>query len=141
MLHVTADTMTSREYAVPDMAKSGILPSGNGPPPPYPGASGFPMREEDSPPPPPLPPHPRALYGGEDGTQGMQGFSGNSLYAVPTNMDLLWQEELTVMELPRENLKFMEKLGEGQFGEVSMWRWLGKSCNTHWWYVCVCTFK
>ena len=102
---------------MPDLAKAALLAS-NGAPPPYPGTASFqPPLDEDSPP-PTLPPHPRALYGGEEGTQGMQGFSGNSLYAVPNNLDLLWQEELNVMELPRENLQFVEKIGEGQFGEV-----------------------
>ena len=48
----------------------------------------------------------------------IQGVSGNNVYAVP-NPDLLWSEDFSVMEFPRENLKFVEKLGEGQFGEVS----------------------
>ena len=43
--------------------------------------------------------------------------SGNSAYAAP-NTDLLWKEDLAVIEFPREHLKFLEKLGEGQFGEV-----------------------
>ena len=46
-----------------------------------------------------------------------QGVSGNSAYAAP-NTDLLWKEDLAVIEFPREHLKFLEKLGEGQFGEV-----------------------
>ena len=33
-------------------------------------------------------------------------------------MDTLWTEDFSVMEFPRENLRFVEKLGEGQFGEV-----------------------
>lgn len=45
------------------------------------------------------------------------GVSGNNVYAVP-NADLLWKEELSVVEFPRENLHLIEKLGEGQFGEV-----------------------
>ena len=28
-----------------------------------------------------------------------------------------------MMEFPRENLKFIEKLGEGQFGEVRKAKW------------------
>ena len=60
------------------------------------------------------------LYGGlEAEAIPLQGLSGNSLYAVPNNMDLLWKEEISVMEFSRENLQFVEKLGEGQFGEVS----------------------
>ncbi len=50
----------------------------------------------------------------------LQGLTGNSTYAAPST-DLLWKEELAVIEFPRENLKFMEKLGEGQFGEVIIW--------------------
>ena len=74
---------------------------------------------EDTPPPPPLPPHPQALYGGMDMT-GLQGFSGNSMYAVPNSLDLLWKDDLAVLEFPRDSLHFIEKLGEGQFGEVSI---------------------
>ena len=48
----------------------------------------------------------------------IQGLIGNSVYAVPSNTDLLWRED-AVNEFPREKLKFVEKLGEGQFGEVS----------------------
>ena len=47
----------------------------------------------------------------------LQGVSGNTVYACPSN--LLWKEDLNVIEFPRESLKFVEKLGEGQFGEVS----------------------
>ena len=39
------------------------------------------------------------------------------MYAAP-NLDLLWKDDLSLMEFPKENLKFLEKLGEGQFGEV-----------------------
>ena len=46
------------------------------------------------------------------------GVSGNTVYAVPSNLDFSWKEDLSVMEFPRDNLKFVEKLGEGQFGEV-----------------------
>ena len=48
-----------------------------------------------------------------------QGVSGNNLYSVPNTDHVLWKEDFSVMEFPRENLKFLEKLGEGQFGEVS----------------------
>ena len=47
------------------------------------------------------------------------GVSGNTVYAVPNNLDLTWKEDLSVMEFPRDNLHFVEKLGEGQFGEVT----------------------
>ncbi len=49
----------------------------------------------------------------------IQGVSGNTVYAVPGNMDTIWTDELSVMEFPRETLKFVQKLGEGQFGEVT----------------------
>ena len=43
--------------------------------------------------------------------------SGNNVYAVP-NVELLLSIDVSVTELPRENLRFIEVLGEGQFGEV-----------------------
>ena len=47
----------------------------------------------------------------------IQGLMGNSTYAVASGD--LWQEEsLSIVECPRENLQFIEKLGGGQFGEV-----------------------
>ena len=46
-----------------------------------------------------------------------QGVSGNNVYAVP-NVELLLSIDVSVTELPRENLRFIEVLGEGQFGEV-----------------------
>ena len=75
---------------------------------------------DEQPPPPPLPPHPSALYGGQSEVMtypNLQGVSGNNVYAVP-NADLLWKEDLSVIEFPRNQLQFVEKLGEGQFGEV-----------------------
>lgn len=47
----------------------------------------------------------------------IQGVSGNTVYAVP-NVDLLSREDSPVREIPRHRLHYMEKLGEGQFGEV-----------------------
>lgn len=47
----------------------------------------------------------------------LQGVSGNNVYAVP-NAELLLSIDVTVNEFPRENLRFIEVLGEGQFGEV-----------------------
>ena len=41
------------------------------------------------------------------------------MYAVPSSADLMWKEEMASAEFPRDKLKFVEKLGEGQFGEVS----------------------
>ena len=71
----------------------------------------------------PLPPHPRDLYSGESGVS-LQGCSGNSCYAVPemTAVDLaLWTREVdppAVLEVPRDGLHFVERLGEGPHGEV-----------------------
>ena len=47
-----------------------------------------------------------------------QGVSGNSVYSIP-NAELLLSIDLAIVEFPRENLRFVEVLGEGQFGEVS----------------------
>lgn len=51
----------------------------------------------------------------------LQGVSGNNVYAVP-NAELLLSIDVTVNEFPRENLRFIEVLGEGQFGEVNISR-------------------
>ena len=48
-----------------------------------------------------------------------QGVSGNSIYSVP-NAELLLSLDMSVNEFPRENLRFLEVLGEGQFGEVHL---------------------
>ncbi len=48
----------------------------------------------------------------------LQGVSGNNVYSVP-NAELLCSIDYTVMELRREDLRFVEVLGEGQFGEVN----------------------
>ena len=48
-----------------------------------------------------------------------QGVSGNSIYSVP-NAELLLSLDISVNEFPRENLRFLEVLGEGQFGEVHL---------------------
>lgn len=52
----------------------------------------------------------------------LQGVSGNTVYAVPPSIDLLKieAEDPKLPEVPRERLKFQEKLGEGQFGEVHL---------------------
>ncbi|KAL3871573.1 hypothetical protein ACJMK2_039564 [Sinanodonta woodiana] len=49
----------------------------------------------------------------------LQGVSGNSIYAVP-NADLLLSVDYSVIEFPRRNLRCVEILGEGQFGEVHL---------------------
>ena len=48
----------------------------------------------------------------------LQGLVGNSVYAVPS--ELLLKEEFAVMDFPRQNLQPLEKLGQGQFGEVRL---------------------
>ena len=101
LLSPPADTLPSQHYAVPDQPAQG--------PPSY---------QESG------PPHPQALYGAMDHV-GLQGFSGNSLYAVPHSLELLWQDDLAVLEFPRANLLFVEKLGQGQFGEVDLCEALG----------------
>ena len=45
------------------------------------------------------------------------------MYAVPGNLDLV-DSDPDIIEFPRDNLRFVEKLGEGQFGEVSVYRGL-----------------
>lgn len=102
-----------RDYAVPDVTKSALVV--NLPPRPPRGASGA----LDKP-----PPNYDALYAAADivnapasNIPSLQGVSGNNVYAVP-NADLLLSIDYSVMEFPRENLRFVEVLGEGQFGEV-----------------------
>lgn len=103
---------TSREYAVPDLTKT--VP----PLPLMPGSLPAHM--------PKLPHHffprqpPERHYAATEicKVQNIQGVSGNTTYAVP-NVDLLNHEEgLAICEFPRHRLRFLEKLGEGQFGEV-----------------------
>lgn len=105
-----------RDYAVPDVTKSALVV--NLPPrPPRNGSAGI----LDKP-----PPNYDALYAAADivnapasNIPSLQGVSGNNVYAVP-NADLLLSIDYSVMEFPRENLRFVEVLGEGQFGEVHL---------------------
>ena len=97
----TDSTSVSREYAVPDVTKSSYA-GGNAATPP--GLVS-----------PTIPPLPLMCC---VRNVSLQGASGNSVYSTPCNMDTLWTEDFSVMEFPRENLRFIEKLGEGQFGEV-----------------------
>ncbi|XP_067868887.1 discoidin domain-containing receptor 2-like isoform X4 [Heterodontus francisci] len=51
----------------------------------------------------------------------LQGVTGNSTYAVPAlTVDSLIKMELAVEEISQHQLRFKEKLGEGQFGEVHL---------------------
>jgi len=59
----------------------------------------------------------------------LQGVTGGNTYSVPAlTMDLLSGKDVAVEEFPRKLLAFKEKLGEGQFGEVS-WSWRAQSLH------------
>ena len=47
-----------------------------------------------------------------------QDVADGRVYSSAMNPDQTWRGELTVMEFPRASLRFLEKLGEGLFGEV-----------------------
>lgn len=54
----------------------------------------------------------------------LQGVTGGNTYSVPAvTMDLLSGKDAAVEGFPRGLLTFKEKLGEGQFGEVSRAWW------------------
>ena len=106
---------------MPDLTKSAMIV--NIPPEPYYPTSTYGHTMAVPPPQhrPPVPPDPH--YAASDIVESLniQGVSGNNVYAVPNpEMQNLWKEDLAVMEFPRENLKFLEQLGEGQFGEVDI---------------------
>ncbi len=75
------------------------------------------------PPPIPPPPHPAALLRMVDfipikpdpNGNGTPPFSTSTPPPVGTDISIN-----SLVEFPRENLKFIEKLGDGQFGEVRM---------------------
>ncbi|CAG5136400.1 unnamed protein product, partial [Candidula unifasciata] len=104
-----------RDYAVPDITKSALvvdLPPRVSSPNQITGGD--------------KPPNYDALYAAADivnvhGTSipSMQGVSGNNVYSVP-NAELLCSIDYSIMELQREDLRFVEVLGEGQFGEVHL---------------------
>ena len=50
----------------------------------------------------------------------LQGVSGNNVYAVPNSDLLVSSVDVALVEFPRRNLRFVEVLGEGEFGEVSL---------------------
>ena len=50
----------------------------------------------------------------------IQGVTGNNVYAAPGNLDLVWRDDPQLIEFDKDHLRLVEKLGEGQFGEVSM---------------------
>uniref|UniRef100_A0A672GDS7 receptor protein-tyrosine kinase n=1 Tax=Salarias fasciatus TaxID=181472 RepID=A0A672GDS7_SALFA len=50
----------------------------------------------------------------------LQGVTGSNMYAVPAlTVDSLTRKDISAAEFPRQQLVFREKLGEGQFGEVT----------------------
>ncbi|XP_076351976.1 discoidin domain-containing receptor 2-like isoform X4 [Tachypleus tridentatus] len=108
------DSTTSREYAVPDVQKPST-PLGHPPPTPL-NKPPFPQTL-------PKPPHPpcEKHYAATDVVKlpNIQGVSGSTVYAVP-NVEMLNREENPVREITRHRLRFLEKLGEGQFGEVHL---------------------
>ncbi|XP_022253269.1 discoidin domain-containing receptor 2-like, partial [Limulus polyphemus] len=108
------DSTTSREYAVPDVQKPST-PLGHPPPTPL----NKPPFPQTLPKPPHLPCEKH--YAATDVVKlpNIQGVSGSTVYAVP-NVELLNREESPVREIPRHRLRFLEKLGEGQFGEVHL---------------------
>ena len=46
----------------------------------------------------------------------MQGVCGGCVYSTADSA--LWSKEVDVREIPHSNIEVLEKLGEGQFGEV-----------------------
>ncbi|XP_060568273.1 discoidin domain-containing receptor 2-like isoform X2 [Ruditapes philippinarum] len=111
----------SRDYAVPDVTKSALKVALPPIYPPQPPVRVQPLNQLDLP-----PPTYDALYAAADivNSQGLnipnlQGATGSSVYSIP-NAELLLSIDLSIVEFPRENLRFVEVLGEGQFGEVHL---------------------
>uniref|UniRef100_A0A8C9YTC6 receptor protein-tyrosine kinase n=1 Tax=Sander lucioperca TaxID=283035 RepID=A0A8C9YTC6_SANLU len=70
--------------------------------------------------------HSSAPHYAETDIVRLQGVTGSNMYAVPAlTVDSLTRKDISAAEFPRQHLIFREKLGEGQFGEVS--RKAGKS--------------
>lgn len=101
-----AESTTSREYAVPDVTKGPIPNSHKSSPFLQPKVPSVPASEQ--------------YYAATDvlaSVPSIQGVSGNTVYAVPST-ELASAED--VREVPRHRIRFIEKLGEGQFGEVHL---------------------
>nr|XP_033772510.1 epithelial discoidin domain-containing receptor 1 isoform X1 [Geotrypetes seraphini]XP_033772511.1 epithelial discoidin domain-containing receptor 1 isoform X1 [Geotrypetes seraphini]XP_033772512.1 epithelial discoidin domain-containing receptor 1 isoform X1 [Geotrypetes seraphini] len=70
---------------------------------------------------PPVPPPNNVPHYAEADIINLQGVTGNNTYAVPAlAIDALSGKDIAVGEFPRARLRFKEKLGEGQFGEVHL---------------------
>lgn len=122
------EKLYSRDYAVPDVTKSALIvalpPHTQTPIRVSPANNGTPIMMNNC-----LsekPPTYDALYAAADivhvnvpNIPNLQGVSGNNVYAVP-NAELLLTLEHAVVQFPRENLQFVDVLGEGQFGEVHL---------------------
>lgn len=64
--------------------------------------------------------HSSAPHYAETDIVRLQGVTGSNMYAVPAlTVDSLTRKDISAAEFPRQQLIFREKLGEGQFGEVS----------------------
>lgn len=114
-LSFSTESTTSREYAVPDVTKSttSTLHLPPTPKPPFPQTLPKPLSKPPS--------SSERYYAATDVVKmpNLQGVSGNTVYAVPS-VDLLSRDDnCSVREIPRHRLHYIEKLGEGQFGEVS----------------------
>ena len=59
------------------------------------------------------------MYPSIAGVSGSTLYSRSELDKYKSNDSEILQD-LSAFEFPRENLKFIEKLGEGQFGEVGL---------------------
>lgn len=138
LLFFISDTNTSREYAIPNdfstlPAKSSVIVNFPPPPPPpryTPTEGSFPESQHYASTDIAGPGHTASMY------PSIAGVSGSTLYShgatlpfhtishtVPVphaTHEISPQDDISALEFPRENLKFIDKLGEGQFGEVSI---------------------
>ena len=115
-----AEANMSRDYATPDLNQLSPLVVSLPPSPVYlststPSSTPHHHHGHDHRSPLPLPPPHGHMMAGH--VTNIQSWSGNSMYALP-NSDVDRKEDRNVAEFPRHVLKFVEKLGQGQFGEV-----------------------
>ncbi|KAK2152482.1 hypothetical protein LSH36_327g03009 [Paralvinella palmiformis] len=112
----------SRDYATPDLNQLSPLVVSLPPSPVYlststPSSTPHHHHGHDHRSPLPLPPPHGHMMAGH--VTNIQSWSGNSMYALP-NSDVDRKEDRNVAEFPRHVLKFVEKLGQGQFGEIHL---------------------
>ena len=131
VLDSSSDTNASRDYAVPDFSRNTTFaPITSGTStfvPNIPTKHSFPPAPDtifatfDRRAPAGESLHPRGVYSRAGSVPSLQGFSGASHYGVPSNIELLWKNDrVQLIEFPRTSLRMLEKLGEGQFGEVHL---------------------